>query len=34
MPNISEDDNIVDNAGNTMKDTQHGIKNLIHVIYI
>ena len=25
VPNISEDDNIVDNAGNTMKDTQHSV---------
>ena len=26
VPNISEDDNIVDNAGNIMKDTQHQFK--------
>ena len=25
VPNISEDDNIVDNAGNTIKDTQHSV---------
>ena len=25
MLNISEDDNIVDNAGNTMKDAQHSV---------